>query len=241
MTPKSLLRHPECKSSFDDMIPGSTFQRLIPEAGPAAGNAYGVKKVIFCTGKVYYELVKARADAGQMLLRYDLILKITSIPFRAWKWNCHLQSGTDLSIPLWFSHGGVQQVWQCRAGMGSGRTQKPRSMELCPTSFPNCHRWIFQANQLQRTRGLFIFTQTGWKHKYIQIHFAYRWHHLLPRDPKLSITRNYGILSMTPCLYSWKCRSSSSGSVICSAYQISNYYFKTNKKRRPMQLSFRCA
>ena len=83
MTPKSLLRHPECKSSFDDMIPGSTFQRLIPEAGPAAGNAYGVKKVIFCTGKVYYELVKARADAGQMLLRYDLILKIISIPFRA--------------------------------------------------------------------------------------------------------------------------------------------------------------
>merc|ERR1719449_232233 len=36
MTPKSLLRHPECKSSFDDMGPGSSFQRLISDAGPAS-------------------------------------------------------------------------------------------------------------------------------------------------------------------------------------------------------------
>ena len=46
------------------MVPSSEFQRLIPETGPAAGNAYGVKKVIFCTGKVYYDLTKARSDAG---------------------------------------------------------------------------------------------------------------------------------------------------------------------------------
>merc|ERR1712088_175857 len=31
MTPKSLLRHPECKSSFDDMGPGTIFQRLISD------------------------------------------------------------------------------------------------------------------------------------------------------------------------------------------------------------------
>ena len=29
MTPKSLLRHPECKSSFDLLTPGSEFQRMI--------------------------------------------------------------------------------------------------------------------------------------------------------------------------------------------------------------------
>merc|ERR1711981_279440 len=64
MTPKSLLRLPECKSSFDDLLPGSSFQRLIKEKGPASENAEGVKKVIFCTGKVYYDLIKARRDAG---------------------------------------------------------------------------------------------------------------------------------------------------------------------------------
>merc|ERR1719367_2197781 len=31
MSPKSLLRHPECKSSFDEMNEGSEFQRAIPE------------------------------------------------------------------------------------------------------------------------------------------------------------------------------------------------------------------
>ena len=29
MTPKSLLRHPECKSSFDMLTPGTEFQRMI--------------------------------------------------------------------------------------------------------------------------------------------------------------------------------------------------------------------
>merc|ERR1711915_991322 len=36
MTPKSLLRHPECKSSFDLLTPGSEFQRMILDAGPAS-------------------------------------------------------------------------------------------------------------------------------------------------------------------------------------------------------------
>ena len=64
MTPKSLLRHPECKSSFDSMVPGTEFQRMILEDGPASQNPDSVGKLIFCTGKVYYDLVKARREAG---------------------------------------------------------------------------------------------------------------------------------------------------------------------------------
>ena len=64
MTPKSLLRHPECKSSFDEMIPGTEFQRLIPDDGPANKNPENVKKLIFCTGKIYYDLLKERREAG---------------------------------------------------------------------------------------------------------------------------------------------------------------------------------
>merc|ERR1712198_379006 len=34
MTPKSLLRHPECKSSFDECVPGTEFKRMILESDP---------------------------------------------------------------------------------------------------------------------------------------------------------------------------------------------------------------
>ena len=61
MTPKSLLRLPECRSSFDELVPGSEFKRLIPDDGPASQNPDGVRKLIFCTGKVYFDLIKERA------------------------------------------------------------------------------------------------------------------------------------------------------------------------------------
>uniref|UniRef100_A0A672ZMT2 2-oxoglutarate dehydrogenase complex component E1 n=1 Tax=Sphaeramia orbicularis TaxID=375764 RepID=A0A672ZMT2_9TELE len=63
-TPKSLLRHPEAKSSFDDMLPGTHFKRVIPDDGPAAASPEKVKRVIFCSGKVYYELTRERKNRG---------------------------------------------------------------------------------------------------------------------------------------------------------------------------------
>ncbi|XP_061119574.1 2-oxoglutarate dehydrogenase complex component E1-like isoform X4 [Conger conger] len=63
-TPKSLLRHPEARSSFEEMLPGSQFQRLIPEQGPAAQSSGRVRRIIFCTGKVYYELNRERRARG---------------------------------------------------------------------------------------------------------------------------------------------------------------------------------
>ncbi|KAJ8732629.1 hypothetical protein PYW07_015228 [Mythimna separata] len=64
MTPKSLLRHPEAKSSFDDMKDGSCFKRVIPEDGPASQNPQGVRKISFCSGRVYYDLLKHRREKG---------------------------------------------------------------------------------------------------------------------------------------------------------------------------------
>ncbi|XP_030626943.1 2-oxoglutarate dehydrogenase-like, mitochondrial isoform X2 [Chanos chanos] len=60
LTPKSLLRHPDARSSFDEMTTGTKFQRVLPDNGPASQNPEQVKRVIFCTGKVYYELAKER-------------------------------------------------------------------------------------------------------------------------------------------------------------------------------------
>ncbi|VEL16532.1 unnamed protein product [Protopolystoma xenopodis] len=50
-TPKSLLRLPEAKSSFDDMLPGSEFKRVIPDTGPASQNPENVAKLALCSGK----------------------------------------------------------------------------------------------------------------------------------------------------------------------------------------------
>ncbi|XP_053979497.1 2-oxoglutarate dehydrogenase complex component E1 isoform X2 [Hylaeus volcanicus] len=62
MTPKSLLRHPEAKSSFDLMKEDTEFLRVIPEEGKAAQNPSNVKRVVFCSGKVFYDLKKARTE-----------------------------------------------------------------------------------------------------------------------------------------------------------------------------------
>ena len=61
-TPKSLLRHPDARSPLTDMTEGSEFRRLIPETHEeTTDNAERVQKLIFCSGKIYYELVKERA------------------------------------------------------------------------------------------------------------------------------------------------------------------------------------
>ena len=65
MTPKSLLRHPDCKSSFDLLTPGTEFQRMILDEGPASNHPAEVQKVLFCTGKVYYDLLRERKEAGK--------------------------------------------------------------------------------------------------------------------------------------------------------------------------------
>ncbi|CAI5649111.1 unnamed protein product [Oreochromis niloticus] len=81
-TPKSLLRHPEARSSFDEMLPGTHFQRLIPEAGVAAERPEAVKRLIFCTGKVYYELTKERKSRGlEDTVAISRIEQLSPFPF----------------------------------------------------------------------------------------------------------------------------------------------------------------
>lgn len=61
-SPKSLLRHPLAKSSLEDMEPGTRFRRLINDEEIVDPST--VRKSIFCSGKVYYDVKKARDDAG---------------------------------------------------------------------------------------------------------------------------------------------------------------------------------
>ncbi|MGF1532925.1 MAG: 2-oxoglutarate dehydrogenase E1 component [Bernardetiaceae bacterium] len=56
MSPKSLLRHPLCVSKVSDFAPETRFQEVIDDEYITAKTK--VKKVLFCTGKVYYDLLE---------------------------------------------------------------------------------------------------------------------------------------------------------------------------------------
>jgi len=58
MTPKSLLRHPKSVSTLDEFADGR-FQRIIPDELPAAATPK-IKRVLLCSGKMYFELVEQR-------------------------------------------------------------------------------------------------------------------------------------------------------------------------------------
>jgi 2-oxoglutarate dehydrogenase E1 component len=59
MTPKSLLRHKECVSTLADFAPGTSFRRILAETDPLAEDLK-VRRVILCSGKVYFDLVAER-------------------------------------------------------------------------------------------------------------------------------------------------------------------------------------
>lgn len=58
MTPKSLLRHPQCVSKLDDFTKGS-FMPLIDDS---AAKAASTKRVLVCSGKIYYDLLNRREE-----------------------------------------------------------------------------------------------------------------------------------------------------------------------------------
>jgi len=60
-TPKSLLRHKEAVSTVTDLAEGQ-FQRVIPDTHTDPAK---VKRVLLCTGKVYYDLLDARRKLGR--------------------------------------------------------------------------------------------------------------------------------------------------------------------------------
>lgn len=59
MTPKSLLKLPAASSALADLSVG-TFQRVIPDHLPAP--ASDIKRILLCSGKVYYDLLDRRTE-----------------------------------------------------------------------------------------------------------------------------------------------------------------------------------
>ncbi|MEH6650926.1 MAG: 2-oxoglutarate dehydrogenase E1 component [Motiliproteus sp.] len=61
MSPKSLLRHKQAVSTLEELTQGA-FQTVIPEIDDIKAN--NVKRVVLCSGKVYYDLYNKRAADG---------------------------------------------------------------------------------------------------------------------------------------------------------------------------------
>ncbi|HVL71769.1 MAG TPA: 2-oxoglutarate dehydrogenase E1 component [Beijerinckiaceae bacterium] len=67
MTPKSLLRHKRCISTLEEMAEGSAFRRVLwddLQGGPGLVADDKVRRVVLCTGKVYYDLLEEREKRG---------------------------------------------------------------------------------------------------------------------------------------------------------------------------------
>jgi len=77
VTPKSLLRDPLVCSPLSELVAGE-FQRVIGEIDPLDMN--DVKRVVLCTGKIYFDLLKARRVAGTKDVAIVRIEKLYPFP-----------------------------------------------------------------------------------------------------------------------------------------------------------------
>ncbi len=72
MTPKSLLRHKKAVSSMADLAEGSSFHRVLQDDAQTRPAVAGVqlkadkdiRRVVMCSGKVYYDLLERREKTG---------------------------------------------------------------------------------------------------------------------------------------------------------------------------------
>jgi 2-oxoglutarate dehydrogenase E1 component len=70
MTPKSLLRHKLCVARLEEFGPRSSFHRVLFD-GSGIGADRGIRRVVLCSGKVYYDLLESR---DRQRLNNDIVI-----------------------------------------------------------------------------------------------------------------------------------------------------------------------
>ncbi len=81
MTPKSLLRHKDAVSALDDLSNGS-FKPLIGEVD--ALDAKKVRRIVLCSGKIYYDLAAARREKKQTDVALLRVEQLYPFPAKAY-------------------------------------------------------------------------------------------------------------------------------------------------------------
>uniref|UniRef100_K3WND9 2-oxoglutarate dehydrogenase, mitochondrial n=1 Tax=Globisporangium ultimum (strain ATCC 200006 / CBS 805.95 / DAOM BR144) TaxID=431595 RepID=K3WND9_GLOUD len=80
--PKHLLRLRQASSKLEDMAEGTQFHRVIPEVSPEKlVKDEDVKRVVFCSGKIYYELAQEREERGIDNIALVRVEQIAPFPF----------------------------------------------------------------------------------------------------------------------------------------------------------------
>ena len=97
MTPKSLLRHKACASDLADMGPGTTFHRLLDERDTQVRHGK-VKRIVLCSGKVYYDLAAARDAAKAWDIEILRVEQLYPFPTKAVK---EILSKTPKASVVW--------------------------------------------------------------------------------------------------------------------------------------------
>jgi 2-oxoglutarate dehydrogenase E1 component len=97
MTPKSLLRHKLAVSSAADFTGDSHFRRIVSDLNPPPPGE--TKRLVLCSGKLAYELMEARnqaGDSGVEVVRIEQLYPFPSEPLVK-----RLQAMTKLTDVVW--------------------------------------------------------------------------------------------------------------------------------------------
>ena len=82
MAPKSLLRHKRAVSALAELGAGDGFRRVLPDDGPLAPGDR-VRRVVLCSGKVFYDLLEAREKRGIDDVALVRVEQLTPFPSRS--------------------------------------------------------------------------------------------------------------------------------------------------------------
>ena len=90
MTPKSLLRHKLCVSNLEDFGKKNSFHRILWDHALEKQNGFvklkknqNIKKVVLCSGKIYFDLLEAREKAKKDDIIFVRIEQLYPFPVKS--------------------------------------------------------------------------------------------------------------------------------------------------------------
>ena len=91
MTPKSLLRHKRCVSNISEFISKSSFHRVLEDDAYikendliSLKNDNQIKKVVICSGKIYYDLLEGREKYKRDDIIFVRLEQLYPFPQKLW-------------------------------------------------------------------------------------------------------------------------------------------------------------